>query len=470
MYSVNDMGRLRDTLGASPAILVTTAAVALTSMFTGVLGLLPGDTAEDSTAPVLAPQTGAVGSSSALLARSAPARDVIVELLGPDPRWGAVVPVGFGCSLAAPVLSAEADGVSVHVFGPGLGGAVADQVADCGDAARVAGTDATVIRADSGRVTAWTRGDVLVTVASAGPAESTITELDARLVRALEGVCADLEPARADARRNPTQGGYAQYTETRTVTVDPVTAAPDVGPGPAQPAAPPPTRLEMPAGLAGPLLPDPPERPTPPTWPGEQPASVELTVPAVDTTGPGCGWTFTGAVAPEVDETALRAQAAQLTADARTALKSEQDTWLAAATAYAPALEAYTAALTHWDAYLAQAAAVTGSWDQQADLLAGYEQALAAYETAQTTLDVFLAEQAAARTAYETAVAECEAQGDPVAPEPGALPTPTGCPTAPVRPAILDETPPTVPVKPTPPDLWQPGDPVPGPQDAPAHP
>lgn len=469
MYSVKDMGRFRDTMGASPAILATTAAVTVASMFTGVLGLWPGDTAEDSTAPALAPQAGAVDSPEAISARSAPAREVILELLGDQARWGAVVPVGFGCALPAPVLSAERDGVSVHVFGPGLGGTVAGQVADCGDATRVAGADATTIWADAGRVTAWTRGDVLVTVSSSGAPGDAAAALDERLVAALDGVCADLDPSRDDARRNPTQGGYAAYTEQVAVRLDPAPGAPDVGPAPAQPAAPDPGRPTMPSGLAGPALPDPLERPAAPAWPGAQPLQVDVTVPAVDRTGPGCGWSFTGAVAPAVDQAAVRARTTQLTSEARTQLKAQQDAWLVAATAYAPALAAYTTAAAAWDAHVDLVTAVTTSWAQQAGDLADYQLALAAYDKAVADMTAFLAERDAAQKAYDAAVAQCETEGDEVVPEPGARPTPTGCPTPPQRPAILDQPAPTVPVKPTPPDLWQPGDPVLE-ASAPAHP
>lgn len=467
MYSMSGMDRARDTLGASPAIFVTTAAVAVTSMFTGVLGLWPGGPAEESTAPVLAPQTGVVDSSG-VYARSAPARDVVVELLGEAPRWGAVIPVGFGCTLPAPVLSAESGGVSVHVFGPGMGATVSDQLAACGARARVADATATVISADAGRVTAWTRGDVLVTVSTPGVGGATAAAIDQRLVAALDGVCADLAPTREDARRNPTQGGYAPYAEQVTVRLDPA-GAPDVGAAPAPPAAPDPGRSTMPAGLSGPALPDPLERPTPPTWPGAQPLEADVEVPAVDRTGPGCGWAFTGAVAPTADQAAVRSRATELTADARAQLKAEQDAWLVAATAYAPALEAYTTAAAAWDTHVQMVTAVTTSWAQQAGDLADYQQALAAYEQAVADMTAFLAERDAAQKAYDSAVAECDTQGDAVAPEPGARPAPTGCATPPQRPAILDQPAPTPPVKPVAPDLWQPGDPVPEPT-SPAHP
>lgn len=468
MYAVRDMRRFRDSLGASPAILATASAVALTSAFASVVGLLPGAGQQTATTPGLAPQAGATAEPADRTApHASPARDVVVSLLGEQPRWGAVIPVGFGCTLPAPTLSAESGGVSVHVFGPGLGGVVADTLAGCGTRARLGEIPAVTIPTDTGRLTAWTRGDVLVTLVTADAPGSAATDLDARLLAALEPVCVDLAPDAEAITRNPTQGSYAPFTEQVIVSVPELADPPDVGAAPAQVAPADPGRPTVPQGLVGPPLPEPVTRPSAPTWPGPMPLVTDVTVPAVDQEGPGCGWAFTGAVPPPADAGAIRAQKTQAMADARSQLLAHQSAWATAAADYPAALEAYQVELAGWQAYVTAHAAVTDAWAEQSRALAAYQQELAAYDAAVTDREQFLADQAAAQDAYDRAVARCTASQNPDA-EPGAGGRPPrGCATPPERPAILDQPTPPVPAVPAPPVLWKAGDPIP---TVPAHP
>lgn len=448
--------------------MVTASAVALTSAFASVVGLLPGAGQQTATTPDLAPQTGLVAEPADRTAPHAgPARDVVVNLLGDQPRWGAVIPVGFGCTLPAPTLTAETGGVSVHVFGPGMGGVVADALASCGTRARLGEVPAVTIPTDTGRLTAWTRGDVLVTLVTADAPGAAAADLDARLLAALEPVCVDLEPDAEAVTRNPTQGSYAPYTEQMIVSAPEPADAPDVGAAPAPVAPADPGRPAVPQGLAGPPLPEPVARPTAPAWPGPVPLVADVTVPAVDRDGPGCGWAFTGAVPPAADADAIRAQKTQAMADARSQLVADQAAWMAAAVDYPAALATYQVELAGWQAYVTAHTAVTGAWAEQSRALAAYEQARAAYDAAVTEREQFLADQSAAQDAYDRAVARCTASQDPGA-EPGAGGRPPrGCATPPERPAILDQPTPPVPAVPAPPVLWKAGDPIP---TVPAHP
>ena len=445
MYSAI-VRRSTDSIGAPPAILVTAAAVALGALLATVLGITPGRPETAAAAPTPTPTARSVDTPT-VTAQPAPARSFVVGLLGNDPRWGAQIPVPFGCTLPAPVLSAEADGVGVHVFGPGLGGLVNQRIADCGTSSKIGPLQVTTITVDGGRVTAWTRGDVLLTMTTSAAPGAAATDLDTRAVAALTPLCADLSPAVADSTRNPTQGDYVPYTQTVTVSVPPNPDAPDVGTSaPAIPAVEP-TRTTVPDGLVGPPLPDPLPRPHPLQWPGLEPLSADVTVPAVDTDGPGCGWAFAGTVPPAADAQSIREAKAALVEAARAQLVSDQQTWATVAAAYVPALAEYTTQVTAWQAYVDQVQAVEDTWADQAADLATYRELEAAYTQAVADLETFMAAQDDAKADYERAMTACHAPQ-----EPGPS-RPIECPR---RPAILDQAPPTVPDEPTPPILWAP--------------
>ena len=454
------------TMGARPALLAASTAVAVATLIAGGLDLLPTSADQPAKAAPAAPSGDA--SVAEVQARPAPGRATLTALLGTDLRWGAKVPVPFGCAVATPVISAEAGAVTAHVFGAGLGRAAMDQLARCGTPTTVNGADAVTIKLEGGRLTGWTRGDVLLTLVTTSVPGQGATDLDTALVAALAD-CADLAPTSADATRNPTQAGYAPFTRDLTVAIPVVAGAPDLGTGPATVPAPEPRRTTLPAGLAGPLLPDSVTPPVAPSWPGPQRLTQAVVVPVDDVTGPGCGWAFTGSVAPAVDTEAIGAATAAATVAAKSSLTTTQTAWLTAATAYPAALEAYTAELTAWTAYVDQVTTALASWKTQAVLVAAHEAAIAQVDTETTARNAFLAAQDSARQTYTAQVAACVAPLVPVpdptsSPVSNPAPTPTvtapaaprtGCPA--VRPGVLDQAPPVVSPPPPAPALWGPG-------------
>lgn len=446
------------SLGVRPATLATSTTAAVVALVAGALGLLPhADAAGHEATPAAA---DAVPVELALVATPSPARAVVTDVLGADVRWGAKIQVPFGCDVSVPVLSGEVGTVAVHVYGPGLGAVVMDQIARCGARTSVAGARAVAIKLPDGLLTAWTRGDVLVTVAARGHAGQQGEELDAALQAALAGVCDNLAPVKGDATRNPTQVGYAQFSQQRTVTAA-ILDSPDVGASELPAAAPKPATPAVPSGLEGPALPAVLTQPVTPVWPGAAPVEASFAVPVADRTGPGCGWAFTTAAAPEVDQHALNGATVAATTAARAALGAEQQVWLEAAQGYPAAAATYTAELTAWTGYLDQVATTVKLWDTQSALLSAYARATSARAAQVAALATFTTEHAAAATAFEVAAASCRAV--PVADLVTANPAPppevqaapaavAACPAA--RPAVLDAAPPVVGVEPVLPALW----------------
>jgi hypothetical protein len=242
-------------------------------------------------------------------------------------------------------------GVSIEVYGAGLGGrtlAGARQAAiECGAYVRSAPSalGSGGLRSSKGTIAElrWRRGDVIVSVsaydqAGARELDALAGELDALLVRVLDGRCALLDAGEDDARRNPTQGDYRPYTIERTAP-DPVDV-PRPDPGLLNEPLP---VVEAPAVGVVTVAPSAPRRPVPP------PAAT-VTVEAADVIGPGCGWAFTGQRAPVLDTVAAeRATAASLeaataaTAEAWAAWPATAAAWRDAQATYLALLESYTA-------------------------------------------------------------------------------------------------------------------------------
>jgi hypothetical protein len=201
---------------------------------------------------------------------------------------------------------------------------------------------------------------------------------------------------------------------------------------------------------------------------------VSTVVPsrAEDPTGPGCGWAFTGMLAPPYDAALEAELARQRVEQAEGLLLAAQAQWQESLIGYWALVPAYEEQAALFTAYAAEVAEVAAAWDLISAQRAAYDEAVVAYNDAVVARDAFLAEQAAARAAYEAALAVCGASSPPPTPtptpdptstdpvDPTATPTPTptpsttatspsGCP--PPVPAILLQAPPPLPPLPTPP-------------------
>jgi hypothetical protein len=321
----------------------------------------------------------------------------------------------------------------------------------------------------------WRRGDVLALVAVPTASPARLAEraavVDTALLAALAGRCADTSSTRADAVRSPwvSRSEFTGLTEPLTVAVEPSpvpTPPPDVVPVPDSWKATPLPSVSMPVRPAEPVwpvdLPPPVASPSVPSRPDPAPVSTAVAARVADPVGPGCGWAFTGQVAPVYDEATEAALTAQRAAQAEAELATLQAQWQNEVVTFWRDVPAYEAQAALFAAYADSVESVASAWDSITRQRERYAAAVEDYNAAVAAREQFFAAQALARSEYEAAVAQCGATPTPLPTttpppvDPTALPTPTptetlvpGCP--PEVPEILYELPPELPPLPTPP-------------------
>lgn len=380
-----------------------------------------------------------------------PALRVVRQVLGERADFGQVVPAPFGCDIPQAVISATASApegqVGLFVLPAGYGGSWREVLLRCGrSSALVPGAEAVRMLVDGGQVLAWSRGDVLVTLAASSPTPEAAA-VDQRVLAALSPVCLDLDPLPGDAKRNPRHPAHSQLTVGVEVSIEASgVAAADLSAVEA-PLQPP--QMVMPAGVSGPPPPAAPERPGQLSGPGPEVLSAVVQVPAVDEGGPGCGWSFTAAAPPSRDEASMAEQADRALAEARAELLRGQAEWLVATAAVENGLAAHVATVGAWNDYVEQASVVRQSWDDQASAIARWRQERKEWEGQVAARTAWLGERDGASAAHEQAMKSCAGQSSSTS-----LPSASGCPVE--RPSILNDPEPLVGPEPAPPALWSP--------------
>ena len=312
----------------------------------------------------------------------------------------------------------------------------------------------------------WRRGDVIASVAVAGGPSSLpklALAVDAALLPRLTPVCADPRAVLTDALRSPyaDRSVYQGWLVPRLLEIPPIgtpAAPPGVFPVPLDHTSTPLPSISTPIAPVPPLwplaLPTAVESPVAPTIPGPQPTSTQVPIATIDTTGPGCGWAFTGQLAPPFDPAAAQVAGDAATQSAQEQLIGSQTAWTQEVLDFWSSQGLYDSVATQYVAYAAAVRTVANAWDRITTDRNDYATALADYTSALALQADFLARRAAAQAAYDAAVAACAV---PVTPTP--TPTP-GAPIAicpPTYPVILSEPTPTVPPSPTPPVVLGPG-------------
>ncbi|XVX21970.1 hypothetical protein ACQP1U_08985 [Actinomycetota bacterium] len=325
----------------------------------------------------------------------------------------------------------------------------------------------------------WQRGDVIGSIAGTkGSVDPTAevgaaaTAMDAQLTTRLDPVCSREDSTPEDVRRNPAVAGKQYQPYLRQVTITPPTllplpepsGAPAIGvslPGPrpypelAAPILPErsewldtnndgtadtpppmasaaqtevpslvdPASVNIPSGL---VTSDPvePERP-------QEPAVGTLSLPAVDRTGPGCGWAFAGTTPPSVNEASVNAavpaamrkglaEQTRAVAEYRVAMTN----WRSAHAAWAKAQASY-------DAYAQYATARDNAERALADARAQKSAAVGAYQKAIADAKAALAREAAAKKAADDAAKKAAEDAAKKAADDAKKTTPTTDPTTP---------------------------------------
>lgn len=393
--------------------------------------------------------------------------------------------------------------VTASAYGPGAGvwvmEGLAAQLSQCGeqrgDVESARGVDGLGVQAvkagvPQGDVVLVRRGDIILTVVGpSADAEKVARSLDSELTNALSD-CVDPVGTLGDETRNPWLPGV----QFQGMFVDSEVKVPALGaPGPpqgiqavpldAEPIALPTVyRPVRPADPVWPLsLPAEVAVPVAPVSPGPEPTRTVIKVPQVDRLGPGCGWAFTNTAAPAVDETELNEQREALRAAATDELKAKQAAWQPAVTAYYQQWADYSLRALAFGDYAQQVSGVAAAWQKIVDDRNLYNLALRTYQDAVAARDAFNADKQAATVEYQRQLLVCAAPDPtpsptptpPPSPEPSPEPSGSGEPSAspsvtaspppapteprprpgcpPARPAILDQSPPSVPAPPTPP-------------------
>ena len=272
------------------------------------------------------------------------------------------------------------------------------------------------------------RGDVLVSLTATAftPAawlDAATAAVDTRLAALLTGTCASQDEQPAVALTNPYAAGVAYQPHTVPVTLTGPTYAAPAEPAPEVPLqvtlptpvphpelAPPrlapvsqwldtnqdgvpdtpvplaqatrgsapvyadPQLLRIPAGLvtSPPVEPSRPSVPTP----------LVIQTPAPDPTGPGCGWAFTGQVAPHEDAAALARQAQVDVEQGLVELAAAQAAYQVAVTSWGRLEPAYRTQHASYVAYQTVVRALQDAQAQQSQAQTAYASAVKIYEQA----------------------------------------------------------------------------------------
>lgn len=472
------MGLVASALVASTALVFVLAALYPGLRFTSAKPAVPTSTPPPPAAPV----------ASFTAAAESPAAKVVAALLGPSPAGlpgglgpassvtGTVSPaVALTCDRpVAPVLSRQRSWASgsgalgtgmtmtASVYSAGAGAeamrAMRESRSECRKGIDVTSRDGVGVEAltASERVAGASvtsvllrRGDVVVSLSGVRMSvpDELVADVDRRLDQLLSapGVCPD-QRAGVDAfARSLVAGkGFKGMEGTSAVPYPTTSGLPTLVVPSSAIALPPPVTATTPAEPYWPAsAPAPVASPTAPVPVTPYPTVTSIQTPQQDTTGPGCGWSFTGMRAPTFDEAAAERTSQERAAAAIAAMKAAIDAYPGQALAYAAAWSAFERQAAAYAENNAEIAQIEAGWaiirQQQAD----YAAAMAQYEADLKAYTDFAANQQAAQLAYQQALAECATMPPtPAASTPGTVPT---TPTQPTAPSAATPTTPAAP-------------------------
>lgn len=222
------------------------------------------------------------------------------------------------------------------------------------------------------------------------------------------------------------------------------------------------TMPEVPDYPVWPKLPDAkkaPELPKSPESRHETSKTVQTRV--TDDKGPGCGWAFTGTVAPVFNESEINASNETIINTAKAELEKGAAAWSKSVLAYWEDIDKYTKSLKDYEQFRADVIKVSEAWNPIHEQWKTYDTQKANYDNEVKARDAFIARQNEAKKSYEDAVKVCNAPeptatpsptktvppaptATPTPPAPVPTPTPTATPSAPAvgstSPPVMDRT------------------------------
>lgn len=341
-------------------------------------------------------------------------------------------------------------------------------------------------------------GDVITTITSTNRALPTqfINDISSKMEQSLTPACANPKEQGDTSTRNPyynIQEFTGLISQAKVQAVQPIPAKKN------QPEAQHLPDVDLPEQPDFPFypksLPNPVPKPTPPSVP-QYPATEETIFFRVpDDTGPGCGWNFTGLVKPAYDQSKIDAKKTTMTKDSQDRMKSNFTAYNQQVVEWEKAWTSYKADEKSYLEYVGKVYEVDVKWSDQRKAQKKYKDDMDAYNNAINDYNNFNTRKKSAQQKYDADVQTCSSYQNATATpfptmvtpaptpsvitvtpttDPTTTPSPTPYettvmvtptpypttvmvqPTAPIscppsRPYILDQSAPTVPVKPTPP-------------------
>jgi hypothetical protein len=214
-------------------------------------------------------------------------------------------------------------------------------------------------------------------------------------------------------------------------------------------------------------MPAPVDKPAAPHSPPSGPVtSRTVQTLAADSTGPGCGWAFTGTAAPVFDSAKAGAANTALQSKTTAELTAGTAKWRSSVLAYWKAYAAYKEDAEAYGKYAESVKTVNAAWEVIAGQWDAYNTMMADYEAALQARADFATRKTEAQKTYIRQLEECAAEASKPTPSPSpspdpsatetASPSPSAEPTEPAdctveRPEILSQSEPETPDKPVPP-------------------
>lgn len=320
-----------------------------------------------------------------------------------------------------------------------------------------AGTEAFTIQARRGVATSQTtvfrRGDIIgyVLVDGGNSTDATKT-VDHLVADAMGDQCVNQNSGIDDASRTIWSGlSFTGLLKDTSVSIG-NWSLPSVPAGSSYTATPvPDTATPQVQAVTMPKVPDypvwpllPAEKPQPklPVAPADKAVTDKTIKTRVkDEQGPGCGWVFTGTVAPVFDENGINTANEAAVNSAKEELTKGAEDWSKSVLTYWQGLATYKKDVEAYEKFRADVMSVDAAWEPIRKEWKAYDTDFANYQNAVHDRDDFVARKDAAQKSYDAAVAVCAAPDPSPSPSPSATPTPTATPSPSSSPSITPSAP-----------------------------
>ena len=306
--------------------------------------------------------------------------------------------------------------------------------------------------AATSQTTVFRRGDVIgFVLVDSGASYGAAKTVDGVLSSVMGDQCVNVNSSTEDAKRTIWSGQPFTGLLVDTKASIGTWAVPSVPSKSKFKATPIPAKIvEVPAVT----MPEKPDYPVWPLLPAEQtlPVVPEAPAPAAvtekivktripDTKGPGCGWAFTGTVAPVFNGAEILAANDKTVNNAKDELTKNAQAWSKSVLAYWDSVAKYETSVKAYEKFRTEVIKVSAAWEPIHQEWREYYTKFANYEAEIAARDEFIARKAAAKKSYEAAVEVCNAPEPSPSPSPSETEKPESSPSATPSPSATTKAP-----------------------------